>query len=858
MIIYPVKQTSAYNIGGKAKGLLQLLDSGLSVPDFLVIPAENFSSLLTPPNEIKIISEQLLNFSLNVKDEELFKKVLTGWNFPERSVIVRSSIADEDGTEDTFAGIMDSYSNLTSYEEVLSAIGKCAASAYQERAVAYRKQKGLSPFAQPAVIVQQQIIAEVSGIVFSTYPQYPQEMAIHATWGLGEGIVGGEMDPDEFYLLKKTGTLSREKIAQKEKMVTADACNGSLISEVKLEKQNKPCLSDEQLKEIFHSVTLLEQKLGHPLDLEFAIADNRIRFVQARPITQKIPEIIVYDNSNIQESYCGVTTPLTFSFAQRAYATVYQQTMSILSLSESELNTYKPIIDNLLGLIKGRIYYNINNWYRGLQLLPSFKQNKEDMERMMGVEEPVDFVIDINKSFWVKLYSFPSLLGNLFKLLSGFIHLKHSVAEFRSRFKMHYSQFYQKLKTIATAEQMLIEKKLLDTTLLQNWTTPIINDFYVMMTNGKVRRKLIRIGFNNPEEFISRYFSGNQQIESTQPVVAMQALAKTATANHKLKSMIINLSDDVHREVQEHFPLFYTAVDEYIHIYGDRTVGELKLETVTMRLSPTIFYRYLRNYLISPEILQAFTPHLRQSAKIELEQKLHNRSWLFKRSMHRSLRQLQEAIQNRESMRLERTRLFGMYRALYLVAGDLLQQQGKLKDQRDVFYLEENEIEKIVQQNSSDDIAYLVEERKKTFAAYKLEDLPSRVIIPSPPDSEITENYATNDTLQGTGCVQGNVTGEIILITSPEDDLDVSGKIICALRTDPGWVTLFPACKGVLIEKGSALSHSVILLREFGIPAIINIPGLTKKLQSGHKVTMNGTNGEIKITENVRTATDII
>ncbi len=87
------------------------------------------------------------------------------------------------------------------------------------------------------------------------------------------------------------------------------------------------------------------------------------------------------------------------------------------------------------------------------------------------------------------------------------------------------------------------------------------------------------------------------------------------------------------------------------------------------------------------------------------------------------------------------------------------------------------------------------------------------------------------------------------MIKDPSDPLDVSGKIICALRTDPGWVTLFPACKGVLIEKGSALSHSVILLREFGIPAIINIQGLTKILTSGTHVTINGQAGTVSIEE---------
>ena len=90
------------------------------------------------------------------------------------------------------------------------------------------------------------------------------------------------------------------------------------------------------------------------------------------------------------------------------------------------------------------------------------------------------------------------------------------------------------------------------------------------------------------------------------------------------------------------------------------------------------------------------------------------------------------------------------------------------------------------------------------------------------------------------------MSGEIILIKDPGDSLDVNGKIICALRTDPGWAALFPTCKGVLIEKGSSLSHSVIMLRELGIPTIINVPGLCNRLQSGEWVRMDAGSGEIR------------
>lgn len=851
MILYPAKNLNGSTIGGKAKGLLKLIEAGVPVPDFLVLPAESFTAIIQQADAGNIsIKDRLLQFLLTDEDRQQLEKILSRWNFPHQSVIVRSSIADEDGSQDAFSGIMSSYSNLKTHKDIQEAIAKCAASAYSSEAMAYRAHRELSAKAQPAVIIQQQVTADASGVVFSTYPQYPQEMAVHAVWGLGEGLVNGQLEADEFYLLKKDGAVVHQKIAVKDQQCVIDEQIGLQLVAVEASKQNTPCISSAHLQQLFDISTRLEKKNAHPQDIEFVIAGDKLYFVQSRHITQAIPDIVVYDNSNIQESYCGVTTPLTFNFAQRVYTTVYQQTMVLLSIPEKVAKVYRPVLDNLLGLVKGRIYYNINNWYRGLQLLPSFKQNKEDMERMMGLEDPVDFIADSEKSLAGKLKQVPALFSSMARLLLAFTKLEKSVAEFHRHFTAYYERFYKSVDTLINGEQIVEQLKSLDISLLKNWTTPIVDDFYVMIMNGKVRRKLLKAGITEPEEFLSRYFAGNQQIESTQPAVVMQKLAVKAMEHPALKALIIQLLPDVHEQVNAQFPDFYAEVQAFIHTYGDRTVGELKLETVTMRLSPHIFYSYLRNYLTTENTFQTSAlSHLHEAAQKELDKQLQGRSYFFKKKLNSGLHKLQKAIAYREGMRLERTRLFGMYRTLFLTAGGLLVEKGILQSPRDIFYLTEPEIEDLLLERSTLEVEAIITERKATFEQYKLDDVPARVIIPAPRNN--TPEAANDEPghLQGTGCVPGEVVAEIMIIKGPEDNLDVSGKIVCALRTDPGWVALFPTCKGVLIEKGSALSHSVILLREFGIPAIINIPGLTNKLKTGQKISMNGTSGIIKVLE---------
>src|SRR5690606_15333991 len=124
------------------------------------------------------------------------------------------------------------------------------------------------------------------------------------------------------------------------------------------------------------------------------------------------------------------------------------------------------------------------------------------------------------------------------------------VMAFHAHFRRHYQEFYhQPLQALSPAE-LLAQKEKLDTALLQNWTTPIVNDFYVMMNNGSAQRKLKKAGIAEPEEFLSRFLSGDAEIESTQPTRAMQALAAKAMQNPRLQQLILALPDQLHEQLQ--------------------------------------------------------------------------------------------------------------------------------------------------------------------------------------------------------------------------------------------------------------------------------------------------------------------
>ena len=855
---------AARRYGGKAAGLLRLRALGLPVPEFVVLPAALFAPLLAGlPTTAAGLAERgrrLASFTLPGATQAALQAVLANWDFPARPVVVRSSVVDEDGSTAAFPGLMDSVLHVTDWAALAAAVAQVAASAYSERALAYRRQLGLPLAAQPAVVVQRQVAARAAGVLFSTLPEYPREVAIHAVPGLADGLVNGQLVPEEYYLAKASGQL-------------VQAPPAGLL--------DAPALAH------LHALSQqLEQALGHPQDVEWAQdAGGQLWLVQTRPLTQPVPEVVVYDNANIQESYCGVTTPLTFSFAQRAYATVYRQTMRTLGLPAATVAAYEPVVANLLALREGRIYYHLNHWYQGLQLLPKFSERKADMERMMGVLEPVDFVHDQRKSLRQRLALLPRLAANLGCLLWAFSRLPARAAAFQHHCEQAYQRFYRQPLAGRPAAALLAEIDYLDAQLLHRWTVPILNDFRVMMANGRAGRCLAQAGLPHPEDWLSCYLSGQPSaatgdaaeppLASLLPTLALRELAATARRDYpallpllqnpspaptgesralgasQLASPDQALGPGLPAEVARLAPGFHQLVQGYVARYGDRTMGELKLETRTMRTDEALFYDYLRPFLAAPRLAPESAPEavsLAGQARAELAARLAGRPQLARRTWA-ALTTLHQAVARRETLRLERTRLFGMYRAAYRALGQHLAQAGTLAAPDDVFYLTESEIRLAATQGGTEWRA-LVAGRQAEFAGYRAAPAPpGRLYSPGRPWAPPAPPAAGE--LRGTGCYPGQVRGAVVVITDPAQAnvAAVQGHIVAALRTDPGWAPLFPGCRAVLIERGSALSHSVILLRELGIPTIINIEGLTQALQTGQVIEVDGRTGAIVVSE---------
>jgi pyruvate,water dikinase len=213
-------------------------------------------------------------------------------------------------------------------------------------------------------------------------------------------------------------------------------------------------------------------------------------------------------------------------------------------------------------------------------------------------------------------------------------------------------------------------------------------------------------------------------------------------------------------------------------------------------------------------------------------------------------------VSNRENLRFERTRLFGTIRGLFLEAGRRLQAIGRLDDGRDIFYLELGEILAFNDGTATTtDLRSLAAVRKQEFATYRDGPAPAERFETRGPVYHAQPHRSTKpsgasetsgEERKGLGCCPGVVRGTACVVRDPKHAQLTAGCILVADHTDPGWIMLFPSASGLLVERGSLLSHSAIVARELGIPAVISIPGLLDWLQDGDEVELDGAAGIVR------------
>jgi pyruvate,water dikinase len=339
-----IGRTDLEKAGGKGANLGELIKLGIPVPKGFVVLTKSFdrlieenhldkeigqlteeldvdntSSLLKVSGKIKeIISLHPIPAEVKIKVSEAYGELtkfelLLNSDLKKQAalVAVRSSATAEDLPTASFAGQQASFLNVKGEQNLFESIRKCWASLYEPRAIFYRAKNRISR-ASIAVIVQQMVNSEKSGIMFTIDPSTGENVVlIEAIWGLGEGIVGGEVSPDTYKASKdsnKIGTIIDLRISNKTKMQLRDAVsNNTLELEVPAEKATAQVLTNYEILQLTKYGIMLEEHYGNkPQDIEFAVEKSRIIILQTRPITSKVKKRPMLRGTNAQQLLKGM------------------------------------------------------------------------------------------------------------------------------------------------------------------------------------------------------------------------------------------------------------------------------------------------------------------------------------------------------------------------------------------------------------------------------------------------------------------------------------------------------------------------------------------------------------------------
>ena len=759
-------------------------------------------------------------------------------SFSERDCFaVRSNFSTEDGGEHSFAGQFLTRLNVKR-EKVQEAVQEVFASyagslEYKEKAnrgkeeyCPTKREKGEQEKEEQqekaeqkklessieTVLIQEMLFPEKSGVLFTKNPKgILSEMVVVLGQGLGDKVVEDQENVLTYHYFPGE-CLYQEGHGQ------------SCLSE---QAQESPGLGldEEELKTLFTLGERIERLFQKPMDIEFAIEKGKVYILQAREITtldMHLP-VRILDNSNISESFPGICLPLSESFAGEMYSGIF--TSLGRRFLGKKVSSYEELFQRMVGGFSGRMYYEISSWYDILRLLPFSRKIIPVWQGMLGVSNEEISFSKKRPSFFLKCRI--ALLFCYYFFVS-----QRKMKELDSFFQERYASYSKKMDAEEDAKalyRIFLEMK---EDLLREWDITLMNDMV---------------------SFISTHLYGKKtafSLETMKPVRALSAL-KTVARKYGLDS------EEYRREKQS-----------YISTYGDRIVGELKLETRTYRTNEELLDRWILDSLETDSVEKDCEETSCSGKASELKQR---KSFLY--------RLAESSCNNREISRLHRTRCFGLMRRI-------VDKIGEKTIGFDVYYLSLNELKELL--FSGKDFSLKIAREKELRKAYERLPVLSRVkllgkVDRDPLAGEIRvlsyesfkgkgdiegqigtpgkeegnrkagrigqmENAGKEDgdstprVFFGRGVSKGIFRGEVLKIKSLQEvrATEAKGKILLSYSTDPGWFPYLNMAGGLITERGSLLSHSAILARELEKPAVVNIPNIMEELQSGDIVEIDG------------------
>ncbi|PZV09496.1 MAG: pyruvate phosphate dikinase PEP/pyruvate-binding protein [Leptolyngbya sp.] len=714
---------------------------------------------------------------------------------PTQPLAVRSSAQDEDTGTASAAGVYQSFLNITDQETLAAAIVRVFSSYGAPQARAYRQSKGL-PDQGLAVIVQQQVQGQFSGVAFSRDPiaRCGDAVVIEALPGGADQVVGGQVTPEQYRVLVQPDDVPPLAAIAEADWQLSDA----LTLTVEGEGQTPSRL----LQQVAYLARHLESRYqGVPQDIEWSYDGETLWLLQSRPITTLQP---LWTRKIAAEVIPGTIRPLTWSINRPLTCGVWGEIFAVVLGDRARGLDFEATAT----LHHAHAYFNAT-------LLG-------DIFRRMGLPaESLEFLTRGAK------FSRPPLASTL-RNLPGLVRLLRRELKLEQQFAQeNRDRFAPALQALAeTPRDNLTPQELLDRVdtildLLKQVT------YYNILgpLSFALRRALLKV----PEESLNP-----MQNDEIAALEALRAIAQDIRQTlSKPELAVITDSSSLMTALAESTDgeSLLKTMGQFIEQYGYLSPVGTDIAVATWQESPGPVRELLAQFVRQPPPPKSAAAHGKATT-------------------------VQCRLDLKGQVNTLYNRLLAELRWSILALATQWQKQGHLPERDDIFFLTLEEIQELVtgvgtpgwrgvQERIGDRKAQYERDRHMPTVPYLVfgNEPPSRN-LPLMPTATVQQK------LTGIGASAGTVAGPVLVITQLESVTATAGPFILVVPyTDAGWAPLLARAQGLIAEVGGRLSHGAIIAREYGIPAVMDVTNATQRLHSGQWVRVNGETGTVEVLE---------
>jgi len=843
----------AERVGGKAIGLGALLRNRLPVPAGFAVTTDAYRNYLntsdlgatistvldgadTAAQMLEASEELRALFDDSVLADDIAKQIAAAYRSlgDDVPVAVRSSATAEDTAEASFAGQQDTYLWISGVDEVTRHVVRCWASLFTPQAIGYRKRFGVPvEDLAMAVVVQPMVPADVAGVMMTIDPTTGDDSTIYiaAAYGLGEGVVKGDVASDSYWMDKATLQTRTQDVATKEQAHRFDPeCGEVRLTDVAQAERDQPALTPADLAALAQIGKDVEDAFGSAQDLEWALVrrdgSSEIFMLQSRPETvwsrrdsdgdPRAEETnllhaptrpdATWSTTNLAESIPGVPTPLGWSIWYPAGELAMRRTFnSIGALSSQEAVLPARREDSLIGIFYGHSAIRVDLLCEWVERIPGTDSAAMAEQTFSAV--PEGYVSRAQRRYYPRVAA---------RSLTPFVKGPRLILEDYEHVELIYADA---MRILPTASDDVCRRWLFDGAAL--WSESLY------------RQALVTLGTVQPAADLLIRLADLAGVSGHELMAGY--------GGHLETQMVIDAWACSRDELD---------IDTFVarHGYHGWRSGEISSKVWREDYSPVV--QLIDGYRAKPDDAN---PAIADCERREQRQRLEA-EFLAGLPAHRrlqgrfALKMAARYVPLRGVGKVSFLRGVDIVRAAARRLGQNLSAAGVLADAEDIFYTTIEEHRAGLPAN----IAELIAERRRTRQRYEGLAIPQSFRgLPS-----IVRPHVDGDAvaIEGTGASPGVVVGLARVVTDPADAYIEEGEILVAHDTDPGWASMMFLSSGLVADIGGIMSHTAVVARELGIPCIVNTKHASRTLKTGDRIMIDGASGCIEILERASAA----